>query len=314
MLTVLNIILPIFVLIGAGFVLGRIGVFSAEDIRVLGRFVIKLALPALMFNAIASQPLGAAIQLPYVLIYGVGTVVLMAVLYTAFRRMGGYDHVTSTLATMGSTVCNNGYVGYPILLLAMPGIANQAFAQNLLVENIVFLPILFTMLELKQDYIGSRTQLALRTLRRLGSEPLILSIAFGCAFSLLGLSMPSVIDRPLHMLAAGASATALMVIGGTLAHLKPKGTRALAGYIVACKLILHPLVIAAIIMLTTQFGLAEMTSEMRAALILSSAMPTLGVFSVIAQVHGKQGFASATQLGATVGALFTLSALLYLLT
>ncbi|NDR57701.1 AEC family transporter [Aliiruegeria sabulilitoris] len=314
MLTVLDIILPIFVLIGAGFVLGRQGIFSANDIRVLGRFVIKLALPALMFNAIASQPIGAAIQLPYVLIYGLGTVALMVVLYTAFRRAGRYDHITATLATMGSTVSNNGYVGYPILLLAMPGIANQAFAQNLLVENIIFLPILFTMLELGHEDGANRAQIALRTLRRLGSEPLILSIVFGCAFSLLALKLPSAIDRPLHMLAAGASATALMVIGGTLAHLKPKGTRALAGYIVACKLILHPLVIASLIALSTAFGLAEMTPDMRAALILSCAMPPLGVFSVIAQVHGKQGFASATQLGATIGALFTLSALLYVLT
>ncbi len=314
MLAVLDIILPIFVLIGAGYALGRSGFFSPEDIRMLGRFVIKLALPALMFNAIAAQPLSESIQLSYVLIYGFGTVALMAVLYTAFRRAGHYDHVTATLATMGSTMCNNGYVGYPILLLAMPGIANQALAQNILVENIVFLPILFTMLELQQDYIGSRTQLAMRTLRRLGSEPLILSIVFGCAFSLLGLTMPSVIDRPLHMLAAGASATALMVIGGTLAHLKPKGTRALAGYIVACKLILHPLVIFSLITLCTMVGFVEMAPDMRAALILSSAMPTLGVFSVIAQVHGKQGFASATQLGATIGALFTLSALLYVLT
>ncbi|MDV7144669.1 AEC family transporter [Tropicimonas sp. TH_r6] len=311
MLAVLEIIFPIYALIGLSFFLTRRGFFSAEDLRAFGKFMITLGFPALMFTAIARRPLAETIQMSYMLPYALGTLALMALLYPAFRR--SFDHKTTTLATMGSTCPNSGFIGYPILLLAMPEIADKVLAQNLVVENMIFLPLIFTLLELGNGGEGSRLQIAGRVFWRVLTGPLVLAMLAGVAVSASGLTLPGALLRPLDMLAAASGALALIVIGGNLALLKPKGVRALAGYIVAGKLLLHPLAIFVAVTLAAMTGLLPLDGEMRAALILTGALPTFGMFPVVAQAHGREGFASAAQFGTTLGALFTLTALLLVL-
>ncbi len=311
MLSVLEIIFPIYALIGLSFGLTRRGVFSAQDLQAFGRFMINFGFPALMFTAIARRPLAETIQLSYMLPYGLGTLALMALLYPAFRR--SFDHKTTTLATMGSTCPNSGFIGYPIMLLAMPDIANKVLAQNLVVENMIFLPLLFTLLELGNGGEGSKLRIAGRVFWRVLTGPLVLAMLAGVAVSASGLSLPQALLRPIDMLAAAAGALSLVVIGGNLALLKPRGVRALAGYIVAGKLLLHPLAILLAIMLAGATGLLPLQGDMRDALVLTAALPTLGMFPVVAQAHAREGFASAAQFGTTLGGLFTLSALLLLL-
>jgi predicted permease len=56
MLDILSITGPIYLSILAGFLATRFGLFSKADIRVLGKFVIHLALPALLFNSLSQHP------------------------------------------------------------------------------------------------------------------------------------------------------------------------------------------------------------------------------------------------------------------
>ena len=57
MFDILAITGPIYITIVLGFITTRLGLFSKADMHVLGRFVINLALPALLFNALAQRPL-----------------------------------------------------------------------------------------------------------------------------------------------------------------------------------------------------------------------------------------------------------------
>jgi predicted permease len=311
MLTVFEIIFPIYALIGLSFVVTRRGLFSQQDLQTLGRFIVTLGFPALIFTSITSRPLSETVQLPYVACYALGTLVAMAIMYAAFRKR--YDHKTATLATMGSTCPNSGFVGYPIMLLAMPGLAAPVLAQNILVENLLFLPLLLTALELGDTGDASRGAVIRRVAWRVLTNPMVVAILAALAFSATGLRLPEVLNRPLDMLAAACGAVALSVIGGNLALLKPKGVRTLAGYIVIGKLLVQPLVVLGFILLVATFGLSDLPDPMRKALILTAAMPTLSMFPVLAQRHGREGFASAALFGTTLGGLFTLSALLLIL-
>jgi predicted permease len=309
MLAVLQIVFPIYVLIGIGFAATRNGIFAEKDLQGFGNFVFYLALPALLFTAIAERPLAETVEYSYVVIYGTSTLLLMAVLYPGFRS-AGYDHQTATLATMGSTCPNSGLVGYPLLLLAMPEIAGTTLAQNVLVENILFLPLMFLVIELGNRGEGTGLQVAGRIVRRVATGPLVMAMMAGVVVSALGVSLPTAIDQPLEMLAAASGAIALVVIGGNLAVLKPTGTRAIAGYIAFFKLVGHPLVILLALALTQSAGLLVLPPELRSALILSAAIPTFGSYPVIAQAYGRQGFASVVLFATTLGAFVTLSVLL----
>lgn len=313
MLDVLSIVFPIYALIAVGFTLTRRGVFSGGDLQAMGRYIMNLALPALVFTALADRPLAQTLQLPYVLIYGLGTLLLIGVLYPTFRYVGKHDRVTAALATMGSTCPNSGFVGYPILLLAMPEVAPQILAQNVLMENVLFIPLLLTMMEAGSDGTETRGQIARRVARRVLTAPLVMGMAAGVAVSLSGFGLPDALNRPVHMLAASSGAISLVVIGGTLASLRPTGVRQLAGYIVFGKLVLHPLFMLAGIVVVAGAGVLPVPDDMRAALIISGAVPALGIFPVLAQSYGRAGFASVALFGGTVVSVFTLTALLLVL-
>lgn len=314
MLDVLEIIFPIYALIALGFVVTWRGVFSTEDLRAMGRYIVNLAMPALIFTAIADRPVAETVQLPYILVYGLGTLTMMAIFYSALRRLGGYDHTTATLATMGSTCPNSGFVGYPILLLAMPEIAKPVFAQNVIVETVLFIPLMFTMLEFGDGGTDAGWHRIARVARRIATGPLFIGMATGMAVSLSGWHLPQALDSPVHLLAVSSGAISLVVIGGTLAKLRPNGVRVLAGLIVAGKLVLHPLFMALSIAALLATGLFDLSVQMRAALVLTGAIPIMSMFPLLAQAHGREGFASAAQFGSTIGSLFTLSALLLVLT
>ena len=77
MFDILTITGPIYLCIAAGYASVRWKLFSKADMRVFGRFVIQIALPALLFNALASRPLAEVFHPGYLLAYTVGSLTLL---------------------------------------------------------------------------------------------------------------------------------------------------------------------------------------------------------------------------------------------
>ena len=77
MLDILAITGPIYLTIALGYFLTRRGLFARADMRVLGQFVINLALPALLFNALAQRKLADILNGRYLLIYALGSLAAM---------------------------------------------------------------------------------------------------------------------------------------------------------------------------------------------------------------------------------------------
>lgn len=87
MFQILAITAPIYLIIAAGFLSVRYGLFSKPDMRVLGRFVINFCLPALIFNALSKRPLGEVLNGPYLLAYAGGSLTVVLVAMLVGRRL-----------------------------------------------------------------------------------------------------------------------------------------------------------------------------------------------------------------------------------
>jgi malonate transporter and related proteins len=61
---------PVFALIALGFLAMRSGYLTAADTGALGRFVIGVALPALIFVAVVGAPLGETLVSGLLIAYG----------------------------------------------------------------------------------------------------------------------------------------------------------------------------------------------------------------------------------------------------
>jgi len=311
---ILGITFPIYAAVVIGYIVVRIGWFKPKDMGVLGQYVLNVALPALLFNAVAGRDLGEVLRPGYLMVMAVGGLVTIAVAYLWFSATAP-DKPRRALAVMGATCPNSGFVGYPVLLLVLPDLAGVILALNFLVENVLIIPICLILMDLADGRAGvSPLRLAGKALIGLLRRPMVIGLLLGLAISASGLTIPAPVNRVMEMLAASAAALSLMVIGGSLVGLPMKGNKTLAAQIAAAKLILHPAAVALTILVLPMLGLAALSGEMRIAAILSAAMPMFGIYTVLAQERGLGGAASIAMLVATSAAFFSLSALLFWLT
>jgi predicted permease len=314
-LDILAITGPIYLCIALGFAAVRWRIFSAADMRVLGKFVIQFALPALLFNALASRPIVELLQPAYLLAFGTGSVVLLLAGLWSARSLQGRGMTESAYMAMGMTCSNSTYIGYPVVLLAIGPLAGVALAMNLLVENLIKLPLLLTLADVGASGAArtSWKHALQQTLNRLVRNPMIVAIVLGFAVSMLGWTLPSVISRTVNLFGAASGGLALFIIGGTLVGLQVRGLRRQVAQIAVAKLLLHPAAVFAAVLLLPLLGLPALMGELRVAAVLSAAMPMLGIYPLLAQRHGHEGFTAAALLATTVASFFTLSAILWLM-
>lgn len=303
---------PIFLILGLGWASTRSGWFSRDDIRVFGKFVINIALPALVFNALSLRPVKDILHADFLLAYGIGSLVVMGVGYAWARYGQGKSVAASAVVGMGMSCSNSGFIGYPLVLQLLGPVAAVALALCMLIENLVLIPLALAVADSDPGEAGAHPgrwhETFARSLRGLSTNPLILSIALGFGFAVTGLQLPDVLSRTIGLLAMACGPLALFVIGGSLAGRALRHQWRDVAAITLGKLLLHPLAVFAVVLL-----LPGMDPQLRTAVVVFSAVPMMGIFSVLAQQHGQDDMASAAQLGATVTSFFTLTLLVWFL-
>jgi len=86
-LGILDIVLPIFVIVGLGFALHRSGFLDTATIAGINRLVFYVAGPVLLFRGAASQPLHDTLDLRVMsVLYAVTLITAAAVYLTGARR------------------------------------------------------------------------------------------------------------------------------------------------------------------------------------------------------------------------------------
>lgn len=312
MLDILAITTPIYVLIVLGYVLTRLGLFAKAEMRVFGRFVINLALPALLFRALSQRQLGEILNLTYLLGYFVGSLAMIGLGYLWFRRFVGQGPTASAVGAMGVACSNSGYVGYPILLLTLAPVAGVSLALNMVVENLLVIPLLLFLADRERAGADKWRSLA-RSLARLARNPLILGMLAGLSVPLLGLTLPAPAIRTMDMLAAACSGLALFVVGGTLVGVPLQGFGMRLAPVVLGKLILHPLLVFLAISALPMLGFGAIDPTLLMAAVLLAAMPMMGIYPTLAQAYGQEDFSAVALLVTTFASFFTLSGVLWVL-
>ncbi|MDQ2094055.1 AEC family transporter [Rhodalgimonas zhirmunskyi] len=312
MLAILSITFPIYVAMALGWGAVRRGVFKPADMPVLGGYVLNIALPALLFKAVATRDVHEVLDLTYMVVFMAGALATIAIAYAVFTA-SGVSPTRRAVGVMGTTCPNSGFIGYPVMLLAFPEIAGQVLALNMLVENFVIIPICLALMEAAK---GGEVRL-LAKLRNilLGvvKRPMVLALGAGLVVSLIGIEMPAPVLRLFDMLAASASALALFVIGGSLVGVPLRGNWVVSVQVALGKLILHPVMVALALMAAVALGLPPLAPELAAAVVISAAVPMFAIYALFAQELGHEGMASIAQILATTGAFFTLTVVLLIL-
>ncbi len=305
---ILSITLPIYLIVLLGWLAARRDFFSKADLRVLGKFVVHIALPALLFKALASRPLNEVLDAGYLMAVALGSLAIFAAVF-AWARFGRHaEPAAASMQAMGSSFSNTGYIGYPIALQFMGPVAGVALALNMLVENLLMLPLILTMAEARRGSGRRWYQVLGQTLWSLRRNPMVLAILLGFAVAWVGLPLPAPLWKTIDMMALASTAVALFVVGGSLAGLSTQGLARDVSRVAFAKLLLHPLAVYGALWLVP-----ATSPELRVLAVTLAAMPMLGIYPILAQKFGLEGPCAAALLGTTVAAFVTLSAWLWLL-
>lgn len=308
-LQLLSLTVPIFLLIGLGAVSARVGFIAERQVEGLAAFVVHFALPALVFGALAGQDLAESFDWRYVTAYGSGSLFAFCATFSILRFGLKRPLTSAAIGGMGGAASNTGFIGYPVTALAFGPLALTALPLNMMVENILIIPLALALAESGSQGGVPLGRTIATTARRLLRTPLILAILLGVFLSLLRVPIPGVAATAVDMLAKASAPCALFVVGGTVARLgvsgRASGVAAEAGFIVACKLLLHPLSVAAAFFL---IGGSDTAMEKLGIVLASVSMIT--VYPIFGTRFGLGGVSSTALVAATAIGFFTITAAL----
>ena len=309
MQAILNVALPIFGVILAGYLAGRWRILGGESTAALNAFVSYFALPVLFFGTLARTPVAAVLD--PALMLGFGIVVLATFLLgmatTRLVSRGGL--AAMSLQGIAASWGNVGYMGVPLCLAAFGEAGLPPAMLTVIVTAIVAMVIGVMLIELEVAAGHGPLKTFLRAAFNVARNPLPVSIALGIAVSAIGLPIPTPVEKWLDLLGAAAAPCALFAIGLFLSDKSIRSGLAEAGCATLIKLLLQPL--AAWLVLPFFIDLASVPGKVA---LLMAALPTAANAFVLAKqfdIAVEQN--SASVLLSTAFSVITVSALLVLL-
>ena len=309
MTAILDIVLPVFGIVLAGYLCGRFGLLGEASSEALNRFAYYVAMPALFFVSMARVPLQEVLHWRFLAAYAGGLVATLIVAVALGRALFPNRLAETGLQGMAAIFANTGYMGIPLLITAfgdagaLPAIIATVF------NGAVVMAIAIFIVEIDVSSGRGAGFVVLDALAGVARSPLVLSALTGILWSLLGLPVPEALGRFCDILGTAAPPAALFAIGLFLVGRTLTAGLAETSWLIACKLLLQPLATAAIAVL-----LLPMDRLWTVAVILLSALPTGSLVFVMAQQYGVYTQrATAVILASTILSVATLSALFILL-
>jgi predicted permease len=302
-LTVLNAVLPIFCIVGAGVLLRQINWLTADADASLLRVTVNVLVPCLVFDSVLGNEALAQpgnIWLPPLI--GFGTVALGVPFALALRGATGLrdERARRTFAFVVSTY-NYGYVPIPLILALFPTAISRPTLAVLFVHNV---GVELAVWSLGLIILGGGT---LRENWRKVLNPPLLAIVVTLVinFTIGERHVPEFIHKTTHMLGQCAIPFGVLLIGATMADYVHEFRSALGARLVAVSCLLRLGLLPVLFLLLAKY--LPCSNELRRVITIEAAMAA-GVFPIVMAKHygGDPATALRVVLGTSLVGLITI--------
>ena len=224
----LNSTLPLFFLMLLGYVLHRTGFLSDAFVAGANKFVFYVALPVQLFRDLGKNDVRTTFDGRYVLFCFVVTLVSILVIWALAKvflkgtgLVGEFVQACyrSSAAILGSAFLQSIYGDASMSSLMILG--------SVPLYNIMAVVILMLEAPTAQAQTGNMAEKLKKSVKGILTNPILLGIAAGFAWSMLHISMPAMLDKALSNVAGLTSPLALLAIGAgfkgraALGYLRP---------------------------------------------------------------------------------------------
>lgn len=308
MLAILSVVLPVFLLIGAGYAAARARAFPDAGIDGLIAFVTRFATPCLLFMAMYRLEASEVFNWRMLVSFYSGAFACFFIAVTIARKLGrrpGEAVVIGFSAYFSNTIL----IGLPIASRAYGDEVTQTMFAIIAFHASVLISFGMVAMEIsRRDGTGALAG-AKRAMRSILSNALMLGIVAGLTLNLAALRLPGPVEDALDMLASATLPTALFALGAVLTRYRMREQIGWAAMISGLALIVHPAIVWT---LGTQvFDLSE--AFLRGA-VVTAAMPSgINVYVFAAMYKRCEGIAASAVLLSTALGVLTVSVWLAIL-
>jgi len=282
MLDLLSVVIPVFLVVGAGYLAVWRGLFSDSAVDGLMVFTQKFAIPCLLFSAIATLNLGADFDIRLLISFYTGSATCFFAGMFGARYFFGRPWTDCVAIGFSALFANTVLLGLPI--------TERAYGVDALTSNFAIIAIHapfcyllgITAMEIVRAEGGGAWALGKQVTRAVFSNALMIGITLGFFVNLTGLPLPGVLNDAIALMVRAALPAALFGLGGVLYRYRPEGDMMVIAYVCLLSLILHP-----VIAYTLGRGVMDLSDAQIRSMVLTAAMaPGVNTY-IFADMYGS---------------------------
>lgn len=303
MAALLTVILPIFLLIGSGYVATRFRLMSDDVVDGMMKFTQSFAFPCLLFRAVTSFDIGEQFHAPLLLSYYGSAIFCFALGILGARYIFGREPEDAVVIGFCCLFMNTLMLGIPI--------TERAYGAGALEANFAIVaihaPVCYTIGIIAMEIVRARGArlsplgLGRQIGRQVVRNPLVIALMLGFVFNLGNIPLPGPVWDAINMMVAAAVPTALFAVGGVMVRYRIEGDLRVVLMVCVITLMIQPAVV---------WGLGTYadldTAQFRSALLTAAVAPGINAY-VFSNIYDRAKRVAASSVLITTGlSLFTM--------
>ncbi len=306
--TIINIIAPVFIVIGAGYLAVKGKLMSNDMVDGLNRFVVLFAIPCLLFNATSTLDLGAAYDWRVLISFYTGAALNFVIVTTLAIKLFHRPPGEAVAIGFGALFSN-------LLLLGL-SISERAYGAQSLDPAYAIIslhaPFCYLLGITAMEFMGARGPTVLGTaskvVKAMFRNSLMIGLGLGFMVNLSGMALPDVAQSAVDMISRAALPAALFGLGGVLTRYAVSDTIYEAGMVSSLSLILHPTIAYGLCLLLL---VPEATT--RSVVLLAAMAPGVNAYLFAAMYNKALNTAASAVILGTSFSVITISIWLWIL-
>jgi predicted permease len=294
LLTVLiNIILPVFVMIGAGFTVARVKSLNAQTLSHVSLYILA---PALVFSKLAKTTISGPDFAQIVTFTVLGTLILLLVSW-ALARLLRLERGQESAFMLACSFVNHGNYGLPLVLFA--------FGQEGLERALIYFVTGAFLACTLAVFIASRGKArAISSLLNILKIPTIYAVLAAFAVNVTNFVVPEVVLKPLNMAAEACIPVMLLLLGVQL------GSASLRGQVRMISLAVFVRLVGGAVVGLVLAALMGLTGLTRQVCVVEQSTPTAVLTSILSAEFGSEPeFVTGVIFASTLASVVTMTLL-----
>ena len=301
MQALLDVILPVFLVVGFGYIVVWRKVFSTAAVDGLMSYTQNFAIPCLLFMALIKIDLGQAYSFRLMGSYYIGAASGFALGFLGARYIFKRSAEDSVAIGFISLFSNSVMMGLAI--------TERAYGVDALVANFAIVslhaPFCYfvgiTAMEIAKSDGDSIAQVALNVGKSMMKNALFIAILLGLLVNISDVALPKAFLDGTNMVATTALPAALFGMGGVLYQYRPEGDFGAIAWVVGISLLVHPAIV---------WSLGQIwdlsISELRSAVLTSAMAPGINCYIFASMYNRAKRVAASGVLIATALSVLTI--------